>query len=1166
MKCPFCSGETKVIDKRASDETINKRRRECLSCGKRFTTYERIDIDTDSINKIKFVKKRDGTIIEFEQKRIADAIWKAAESVEGTNKEISEELSNSVVDELNKNFNEEKIPTVEQIQDLVEKTLIENGHAKTAKAYILYRQKHTQVRATKNTFIDVQETISGYLDKLDWRVKENANEQFSFSGLLLYTAGRVLANYNLNQMYTPAISEAHKRGELHIHDLSHGVIAYCAGWSLKNLLIRGFGGVPGKVDSKPSKHMSTVVHQMVNYIGCLQMEFAGAQAFSSVDTLLAPFVKTDNMTFKEVKQAMQQLVFSLNIPSRWGSQYPFSNLTFDWVVPEDMKDEPAIVGGKPMDFTYGDCQKEIDMINKAFIEVLLEGDAAGRIFSFPIPTYNLTKDFDWDSENAKLLFEMAAKYGTPYFQNYIGSNLDPKSIRAMCLHPDEEIIIKTDNIIKKTKIGMLCEEYNQGFDKEGWSENKHDIKVMSLNKETYNLEWTNVKRFLKTTDNRLTSITTKDGKKIKVSNDHIVSVLTSKGIKLKHAGEIIQGDYLLTTRKASDLLNKELQKLGSYVLDKQLAKFIGFFIAEGNYLYDSRKPTKDINSLKGFQFSFNASELEYIEELMQIVKDKFNYQLKIKKDPRYNTLALYMYNTDLARMFYESGLRKYNKVPEVLYNSPKKIIKTFLDYFFKGDGYDKGNELHIGDESLSRDLVLLYTLIGIPVTYRKRENSQTIRIQHSKGMGSQDKVHRDVLYNRIPNFIVDSDNVAGERRALFKNAHSTIGLQLLNTFGGSTTETEKILMNDIAVVEVEQVINEILDREALFYDIEIEKNHLFVHSLGTITHNCCRLNMDLTQLMNRPGGMWGAGDNTGSIGVMTINMNRLGYEYKGDEEGFFKKLNHLLILSKDALEIKRKVIEKNLKNGLMPYTKVYLGTFVNHFSTIGLCGMHEACVNFMGKGIETKEGKEFAIKVMHFMREKLTKFQEETGNLYNLEATPAESSSYRLARLDKKYYPEIFTSGKDEPYLTNSTYLPVDYTADVIEAIEHQDDIQHLYTGGTMFHTFLGEKMMDGESCKRLVKKIAYNTRLPYFSITPTFSICKDHGYLRGEVYNCPTCGKETEVYSRVVGYYRPVKNWNEGKQEEFKDRLEYDEHKIRDFKNKISESADKKITIEATS
>ncbi len=751
MKCPFCSSEeTKVIDKRVV-EGSNRRRRECLKCGKRFTTYEKVG--GLAITK---VKKRNGKLVKFNPEKITDAVWKAAQAVGGKDRDIAEKLSDKIVKILEEKFGGMTVPTVEQIQDIVEKVLVEGGHYKTAKAYILYREKHQKIRETKDLFVDVTNTISDYLNQEDWRVRENSNEQYSFSGLLLYTAGKVMSNYNLNEMYTPAIAEAHKKGYFHIHDLSHGVIGYCAGWSLKNLLLMGFGGVPGKADCNPAKHLSTVVHQMVNYIGCLQMEFAGAQAFSSVDTLLAPFVKTDNLNYKSVKQNMQQLVFSLNIPSRWGSQYPFSNLTFDLVVPEDMKDEPAIVGGKPQEFTYGDCQKELDMINRAFIEVMLEGDAKGRIFSFPIPTYNLTKNFDWDSENAKLLFELTAKYGTPYFQNYIGSNLDPRSIRAMC----------------------------------------------------------------------------------------------------------------------------------------------------------------------------------------------------------------------------------------------------------------------------------------------------------------------------------------------------------------------------------------------------------------------CRLNINQNELLNRPGSMWGPGDSTGSIGVVTINLNRIGYEAK-DREEFFELLKKYTLLARDAHEIKRNVINKNLKNGLMPYTRHYLGTFRNHFSTIGLVGMNEACLNLLGKSIATPEGKILAIDTLNFMRDMCLQIQKETGNLYNLEATPAESAGYRLARCDRKLYPNIITSGKKEPFLTNSTQLPVDYTDDVLSALEHQNDIQPLYTGGTIFHTFLGESMSNGEACKSLVRKIAENTRLPYFSITPTFSICKEHGYIRGERPKCPKCGKQTEIFSRIVGYFRPVQNWNDGKREEFSQRKTFSEKKAIEFSQRKTFSEKKAIDTE---
>ncbi|MBN2458384.1 ribonucleoside triphosphate reductase [Candidatus Woesearchaeota archaeon] len=870
MKCPYCnSNELKVIDKRdAADFDSTRRRRECLKCGKRFTTYERIeniemsvikkdgekepfnrqklkegilkacekrpckmeDIDTlvddiettlkketeteissshigelvrkglksldpvaylrytsvykdfssvDSFKKeidelkkdapekkvetrVSKVKKRDGKIADFDKDRVINAIFKAARSIGGKDKKMAAELANQVVETVNKRYDTKHIPNVEDIQDIVEKVLTENGHYQTVRSYILYRQQQARLRATEHMMLDVGKTVTDYLDKATWKIKENSNEQFSFSGLLLYTAGQVLSNYVLNNIYTPAIADAHRKGYVHVHDLSNGVIGYCAGWSLKNLLLMGFGGVPGKVDCKPAKHMGTVVHQMVNYIGCLQMEFAGAQAFSSVDTLLAPFVKADNMSFKEVKQSMQQLVFSLNIPSRWGSQYPFSNLTFDWTVPQDMKDEKAIVGGKRMEFRYSDCQKEMDIINKAFLEVMLEGDAYGRIFSFPIPTYNITKSFNWNSDNANLLFDVTAKYGTPYFQNYVGSNLDPSSIRAMC----------------------------------------------------------------------------------------------------------------------------------------------------------------------------------------------------------------------------------------------------------------------------------------------------------------------------------------------------------------------------------------------------------------------CRLNLNQNELMRRPGSMWAPGDSTGSIGVFTLNLNRMAYEAK-DKQEFFDMIKRYMFLGKDSLEIKRTMINKNLKNGLMPYTKRYLGTFDNHFSTIGLCGMNEACLNLLGKDITSKEGKGLAIETLVYMRDICLEFQKETGNLFNLEATPAEGTSYRFARLDRKFHPDIITSGDKEPFLTNSTQLPVDYTDDPILAIEHQNDIQPLYTGGTIFHTFIGERMTNGESCKRLVRKIAHNTSLPYFSISPTFSICKTHGYLKGEQWECPECGEKTEVFSRIVGYYRPVQNWNKGKAEEFKHRVTFSEKKGKDnrFRNELAleTEASAKATVKET-
>jgi ribonucleoside-triphosphate reductase len=679
------------------------------------------------------IKKRDGVVTDFVKDKITNAIFKAMKSHGIDEKREAVSISDIVAYILEDKFGSLTIPSVEQIQDIVEMVLMKQGYHDVAKSYILYRERHKGIREAKKTGVNLERLIRDYINNQDWKIKENSNEGvMSFSGLNARVSGEVLANYALNQIYTENIKRAHMEGALHIHDLSYPIVGYCAGWSLENLLKKGFGHVPNQVHSFPAKHLETASLHMVNFIGTMQGEFAGAQAFSSVDTFLAPFVRADKLDYGSVKQDIQKLIFGLNVPSRWGWQTPFSNLTFDWTVPEDMKDKFVIVGGQEQDSTYGEYQKEMDMINRAFLELMIEGDQGGRVFTFPIPTYNLTSEFNWDSPNADLLFEVTAKYGIPYFQNYIGTGLDPGDVRAMC----------------------------------------------------------------------------------------------------------------------------------------------------------------------------------------------------------------------------------------------------------------------------------------------------------------------------------------------------------------------------------------------------------------------CRLNLDLRELMHRPGNMWGPGDSTGSIGVVTINLNRVGYEAESKEE-YFKRLKDLMVLAKESLEIKRGIVNNLLERGLVPYTKVYLGHFENHFSTIGICGMNEACLNFLGQGIDTPEGKAFTIETMQFMRSVIPDFQEETGSLYNLEATPAESTAFRFARLDKEKYQRIITAGTDQtPYLTNSTHLNVDSTRDVFEAIEHQKDIQPLYTGGTMFHVFLPESV-DGKTCKKLVQKIS-KTKMPYFSITPTFSICKNHGYLKGKVPECPECGERTEVYSRIVGYLRPVSTWNTGKQQEFQERTPY--------------------------
>ena len=656
-----------------------------------------------------FIQKRDGRIVKFDKTRINNAIYSAAKTTQEFGEKIADELTNKVIEEMENAYGKNALCSVEQIQDIVEKVLLKEGYAQTAKGYILYRKQHEKIRNIQGGFVEVRNTMDEYLKKTDWRVYENSNSDYSFSGLMSHIAGKIIANYTLNEIYSDNVAQAHRNGDMHIHDLGYGVTGYCCGWSLKNLLLTGFGGVPKKISSLPPKHLEVAVVQMVNFLGTMQMEHAGAQAFSSVDTLLAPFIKKDGLEYKTVKQNIQMLVFSLNVPSRWGCQAPFTNFTFDWIVPEDMKDEPAIVGGELQTFTYSECQEGMDMINKAFIEVMIEGDAKGRAFFYPIPTYNITNEFNWESENARLLFEMTAKYGIPYFQNFINSTLKPSDIRSMC----------------------------------------------------------------------------------------------------------------------------------------------------------------------------------------------------------------------------------------------------------------------------------------------------------------------------------------------------------------------------------------------------------------------CRLQLDLKELKNKMGGLFGAADQTGSIGVVTINLPRIGYIAKTKEE-FFQRLGYILKIAKESLEIKRKVVEANVKAGLMPFTKKFLGTYQNHFSTIGINGMHEALLNFMGEGIETEKGKIFAVEVMEFIRREIKVFQGETQNLYNLEATPCESATYRFAKKDRELYPDIITAGtRERPYYTNSTHLPVNFTEDVFEALEHQDEFQTLYTGGTVLHSFLGERIDDWKTTMKLVKKIAFNFKLPYFTITPTFSVCPEHGYIKGEHFTCPH--QSEEIIEKVI-------------------------------------------------
>lgn len=683
--------------------------------------------------------KRDGRVERFNSQKIADAIFAAAVACGGSNRELAEDLCDKVVTIISEKYTKE-IPTVEKIQDIVERVLIDEGHAQTAKAYILYREKRGKARDSRALIDATTQMFAKYLEEEDWGVKENANMQKSVNGLNNYVRETFTKQYWLNQVYPHEVRDAHISGAIHLHDLGF-FGPYCAGWDTRQLLLEGFGGVAGKVESKPAKHLRSFLGQLVNSTFTTQGETAGAQAWSSFDTYCAPFIRYDNLTYKQVKQALQEFVFNINVPTRVGFQCPFSNLTFDIKVPKTLKDEPVVIGGEYQKETYGDFQHEMDILNKAFCEVMLEGDSKGRVFTFPIPTINITKDFDWNNPVVDAFMEITCKYGIPYFANYVNSDLSPEDAVSMC----------------------------------------------------------------------------------------------------------------------------------------------------------------------------------------------------------------------------------------------------------------------------------------------------------------------------------------------------------------------------------------------------------------------CRLRLDTSQLRKRGGGLFGSNPLTGSIGVVTINLPRAGYLAE-NEEDLFNRLRHLATIGKTSLEIKRKIIEDQTSKGLYPYSSNYLRNvkartgeyWTNHFNTIGLVGMNEMLLNFIGKDLTTDEGQALAIKTMNFLRNIMVEFQEETGHFYNLEATPAEGTTYRLARLDKKQYPDIITAGKDEPYYTNSTQLPVNYTDDIMETVRLQDELQSLYTGGTVQHLYLGEKINDIQIAKRLIQKVFSTSKMPYISITPTFSVCNEHGYISGEHFQCPCCGKDTEVYSRVVGYLRPVQNYNEGKREEYKERVKY--------------------------
>ncbi|MFH0954683.1 MAG: ribonucleoside triphosphate reductase [Candidatus Micrarchaeota archaeon] len=1084
------------------------------------------------------IRKRNGQIVEYEEEKIRGAIAKAFEAVN----ESRTDLIDSVVKKAVAHLPQEELLDIEVIQDAVEQALVASNLYRVAKAYILYRKQHQDLRQM-GFILGSNELVDNYINLLDWRVKENSNMSFSMQGLNNHVSGIITSNYWLTKLYPENIRLHQENGDFHIHDL--GTLgAYCCGWDLADLLTRGFGGVSGKLESKPPKRFRTALGQVVNFFYTLQGESAGAQAFSNFDTYLAPFIANENLSYEEVKQGIQEFVFNMNVPTRVGFQTPFTNLTIDLTCPKTLKDLPAIIGGKAYKKNLGEFQDEMDMLNRAFCEVMTEGDARGRVFTFPIPTYNISKDFDWDNPKLEPLWEMTSKYGIPYFANFVNSDLTPEDARSMCLHPEEEIVVKMDGHIQRTTLGELVD--SRGV--EGWAPCAEKIEALSLNNE-YKIEWAQVKNFLKVRERGMRLIRTRDGKFARYSLHHPLMVLTPNGLEQKLAKDVVLGDYLVSLKSAERALQDNRQFIGCFELDEKLAFLLGLFVADGNYLFKHK--TK---SLLGMQLTFNEKDVELRNKVKEIVKELFAHSLKEKKDPRYNTHYLYLYKKDLASLFFSVGFKKYGRLPSIVFDSPKEVIGAFLEGFFAGDGYAKRQEIHINDKVLVRDLSLLYSLVGIPNTIKFRENSQILYLQHKKSSHNTLSQPVNCLNEMVPGFLAKSTYAVP---GLSKNR--MVGLATLQKYSAVTVLSEKIASSDIYPVPVIEIQE--FDSVQEFYDIELEKNNLFVHSLGTLSHNCCRLRLDNRELRSRGGGLFGANPLTGSIGVVTLNLPRLGFLAKSEKE-FFEKLDELMGVSMQSLIIKRKVLEKFTSLGLYPYSKHYLshifeqsGTYWgNHFSTIGLVGMNECLENLLHCNIASVQGKAFAEKTLEHMRERIRMFQVQTGELFNLEATPAEGASYRLAQLDKQHYPEIRVANEDfwqkdhavAPYYTNSSQLPVQFTEDVFEALDLQDSLQTKYTGGTVLHFFVGEQKPSSQGVKELVRTVTAKYHLPYFTLTPTFSICPSHGYQAGEHFACPQCQRACEVFSRIVGYFRPVQNWNAGKREEFKDRVLYKLAKVR--------------------
>jgi len=993
------------------------------------------------------VRKRDGRLVEFDQERITSSIFKAAESVGGKDRERAKKVSDEVVKRLLEKYSDDEEITTEEIFSEVKETLKDMGHGKTAMALDLFVKLKNKVKNIKS-LIDADELVRGYIDEADWRVKENSNMTYSWQGLNNHISSTVQANYWLYSIYPKAISNAHVNADFHIHDL--GMLAtYCCGWDLKDLLLRGFTGVPGKISCAPPKHFSAALGQCVNFIYTLQHEAAGAQAFSSFDTLLAPFIRYDKLSYKEVKQKMQEFLFNMNVPTRVGCQTPFSNITMDLVPNGMLAKENVIIGGKPQKEKYGDFQEEMDLLNQAFCEVMMEGDAQGRLFSYPIPTYNITKDFDWDSPKYESLWEMTAKYGIPYFSNFINSDMSPDDARSMCpLAGDEKVLIKSTRGrgLEYSSIRNVYEGNSKQDEYEIYSDRRF-VKG----------------KFNKYENQKMIKVTLSNGHVIKMSQQHLNYVLRDS----KSDIEELKGANLTNDMYLPYSLNSYKGSGGN----SDLGYFVGAFAGDGSF---------DGDTTVVFSLSLEQKG-DVSRKLINIAQEYFgaNYSTKEYKSTKLFTLKIYSKAAVGLCKDYVDGKETEKTYTARLYGTSKEFRLGVLEGHLATDGGNR-NRIYTSSKKMVESLNMLAATLGTTTSIYEDNRSNRL--------------------GKASNFAV----------LIYKLGRKQ--------YGDFWFKKDKKLW--VKIKEIEKIPNS----TAYCFEVSNDIPMFTVGTTGILTHNC-RLRLDNRELRKRGGGLFGANPLTGSIGVVTINMPRIGYLAK-DKKDFFKRLDKLMDLAKQSLLIKRSQIEKYMDQGLYPYSKFYLKDikerfgeyFKNHFNTIGILGLNEALINFLGTGndITSAKGRKFGLEIMKHMRERLMDYQLQTNQLFNLEATPGESTTYRFAKADKKKYGDKIIAASDlsrkmneSPYYTNSSQLPVGFTDDVFDALDLQDEFQCKYTGGTVLHIFLGERMPSTQSVKTLVKKVAENYRLPYFSITPTFSICPKHGYIAGEHFYCPKCDAE---------------------------------------------------------